>query len=181
MQIQLEQIRLEPYRWSEVLHVPPEYLEESDVLHVGEIAWQGEIRYVASGIGDSGGFRLTGSIEYDQTVRCMRCLEPVVQPVRSEIDLTIFVDAAAAAPGEYELDSDDLGVIFVDSEIFDVEPVILEQVELDVPMRTVCRDDCQGLCPECGVNRNQETCDCDTGSGDPRWSALADLKRNLDP
>ena len=181
MRIQLEQIRLEPYRWSEVLQVPPEHLEESEVLHVGEVAWQGEIRYASAGVGgQSGGFRLTGSIEYEQTVRCQRCLEPVAQPVHSDIDLTVFVEAAEVGPGEHELEASDLGVVFADSDVFDVEPVILEQMELEIPMRTVCRDDCSGLCPSCGVNRNLETCDCDTIPRDPRWSALADIKRELE-
>ena len=180
MRIQLEQIRLEPYRWSEVLQVPAEYLEDPEILHVGEVAWRGEIRYASSSMGLSGGFRLTGSIEYDQTVRCMRCLEPVSTPVESDLDLTIFLEAADVGPGERELDSSDFGVVYAESDIFDLEPVILEQLELDVPMRTVCRDDCQGLCPVCGGNRNLEPCDCDTGRGDPRWSALADLKHELE-
>lgn len=174
MRIQLEQIRLEPYRWSEVLHIPAERLDNSEILHLGEVAWQGEIRYAAPG------FRLTGSIEYEQTVQCMRCLEPVSMPLRSELDLTIFIDAEDVGPGEHELDSSDLGVVYSDSELFDVEPVLFEQLQLNVPMGTVCRDDCQGLCPFCGRNRNLEECECGGDPTDPRWAELVRLRGELD-
>ena len=180
MRIQLEQVRLEPLSWSEALQVPAEYLEDSEILSVGDVAWQGEIRYAPADIGRSGGFRLRGTIEYEQTVPCMRCLEPVVIPVESEIDLTLFVDGAEVGPGEHQLEASDLGVVFLDSEVFDLEPVILEQLELDVPMRVLCRENCQGLCPVCGANRNEQACDCDPGPGDPRWAVLADFKRDLE-
>jgi uncharacterized protein len=185
MRIQLEQVRLEPHRWSEALRVPAESLEDSEILHVGEVAWQGELRFASldfDGVpegGLSGGFRLRGTIEYEQTVQCQRCLEPVVLPVRSEIDLTLLVDPAEVGPGEHRLEEGDLGVVYLDSDVFDLEPVILEQLELDHPMRVLCREDCRGLCPVCGANRNVETCDCAPAPDDPRWAALAHLKRDL--
>lgn len=174
MRVQLEQIRLEPYRWSEVLHVPAERLDNPEILNLGEVAWQGEIRYTIPG------FRLSGSIEYEQTVRCMRCLEPVARRVKSDLDLTIFLEAAEVTPGEHELEANDLGVVYTESEVFDVEPMILEQMELDTPMRTLCRDDCRGLCPVCGHNRNLEPCGCDVEPTDPRWGELARLKNEMD-
>ncbi len=46
---------------------------------------------------------------------------------------------------------------------------------LDLPVAPLCRDDCAGLCPSCGIDRNQSTCDCDMTIPDPRWDALREL------
>ena len=97
-----------------------------------------------------------------------------------EIDLTIFREGAYVGPGEHELETSDLGLVYTDSDVFDLEPVIWEQLELDLPMHALCREDCQGLCPICGGNRNVAPCDCDPVPSDPRWSALENLKRELD-
>lgn len=170
MRIQLEQIRLEPYRWSEVLHLPAERIDNSEIVDLGEIAWQGEIRYVVPA------FRLTATLQYEQTVRCMRCLEPVTLPERSELELTIHEEGADVGPGEHQLEASDLGVIYVDSDVFDLEPVLLEQLELNAPMRVLCREDCRGLCPSCGQNLNEGECDCEPPRADPRWAALERLR-----
>ena len=53
-----------------------------------------------------------------------------------------------------------------------LEDVAKEQVLLSLPMRSICRPDCKGLCPQCGVNRNREACSCSQPTGDPRWAAL---------
>jgi uncharacterized protein len=57
--------------------------------------------------------------------------------------------------------------------------VLREQVLLSLPARTLCQPDCKGLCPRCGVNRNETACSCDTGPSDPRWEALAGLSSRI--
>ena len=56
-----------------------------------------------------------------------------------------------------------------------LEDAIREQVLLALPGRTLCREDCQGLCPHCGANRNSTPCQCEESHTDPRWNALAGL------
>jgi uncharacterized protein len=51
-----------------------------------------------------------------------------------------------------------------------------EQFYLALPMKPLCREDCKGLCPICGVNRNRETCSCRSEWVDPRMEALRKLK-----
>ena len=174
MRVELEQVRLEPFRWSEVRTLPAAQLEDSDVLELGEVTWQGEIRYEAPG------FRLTGSVASDLTAECTRCLKPVEIPVESEIDLLIFVGEGETAPGEHELEEEDLGVLFLDDEVLDLDALLFEQLELEVPMRVVCREDCRGLCPVCGADRNEMECDCETGEIDPRWGELMKFRRDLE-
>jgi uncharacterized protein len=56
-----------------------------------------------------------------------------------------------------------------------LEDVLREQVLLSLPARTLCRQDCKGLCPRCGQNLNSDVCTCDAAPVDPRWAALSDL------
>lgn len=174
MRVELEQVRLKPYRWSEVRTIPAEQLDESDVIALGEIAWQGEIRYAEPG------FRLTASLSYDQTVACKRCLKPVTVPVESRVELLLLVSEGEAAPGEYELEEEDLEVVYLDDEVVDLDALLMQQLELDVPMHVLCREDCRGLCPVCGVDRNEVECDCDTREVDPRWAELMRFRRDVE-
>jgi uncharacterized protein len=58
-----------------------------------------------------------------------------------------------------------------------LEDVLREQVLLAVPLRSLCREDCKGLCPCCGKNLNIDTCSCAAQVPDPRWAALEDIKK----
>ena len=58
--------------------------------------------------------------------------------------------------------------------------MVREYVLLDLPDLPLCKDDCAGICPNCGIDRNVGTCDCDTPVTDPRWSALENLKLDED-
>jgi uncharacterized protein len=58
-----------------------------------------------------------------------------------------------------------------------LEDVLREQVLLSLPVRTLCKPDCKGLCPHCGVNRNSQACNC--AGDDPRWEALAGLRDRI--
>jgi len=60
-----------------------------------------------------------------------------------------------------------------------LEDVLREQVLLSLPVRTLCKPDCKGLCPRCGQNRNSQECSCDVGPSDPRWEALAGLRGRI--
>jgi len=56
---------------------------------------------------------------------------------------------------------------------------VREQVFLSLPARSLCGEDCKGLCPRCGKNLNSESCNCDAAPADPRWSALSDLASRM--
>ena len=66
-----------------------------------------------------------------------------------------------------------------DRDELDLEPLARDAVLLELPLAPLCREDCAGLCPTCGANRNNETCDC-APAADPRWAAL-DALRDEDP
>ncbi|HKJ02985.1 MAG TPA: DUF177 domain-containing protein, partial [Longimicrobiales bacterium] len=58
----------------------------------------------------------------------------------------------------------------------DLSDSVREEILLAVDLFVVCDPECRGLCPQCGVNRNVETCSCTTDESDPRWDALRALK-----
>jgi uncharacterized protein len=66
-----------------------------------------------------------------------------------------------------------------DGKAIDVDEIVKEQILLEVPARTLCREDCKGICPECGIDRNTGECDCTPKEIDPRWAALKSF-RNTD-
>jgi len=170
MRIDLGQVRQQPFSWQETVAVDAAGLGRDEVLALGPVAWQGRVTYAEPD------FYLRARLDYEQTLACHRCLEPVVEPVSTEVELMLEVEGGQPMGGEHELGEDDLGVVQVDGEIFDPAPLLREQLLLAVPMKPLCRDDCKGLCPHCGADRNEGTCGCKDDWVDPRWAALAKLK-----
>ncbi len=170
MKIRLDKIGAEPFRWRETVEIPAGDLERAEVLELSAIQWSGQVRV------DSPGFRLEAALIYSQTVACDRCLTPIVQDVESEIGLLVIADAPQPTEEEVELTTEDLEILFLEGEELDAQRILVEQLQLNVPMRTLCKEDCRGLCPRCGANRNLESCTCEVSEVDPRWEALRGLK-----
>ena len=63
----------------------------------------------------------------------------------------------------------------LDDDVIDLEPLVRDALLLELPAVPLCRADCPGLCPSCGIDRNVTTCDCTTDELDPRWAALRSL------
>jgi uncharacterized protein len=69
----------------------------------------------------------------------------------------------------------DSGLLMPETGIIDLAPVLREYFLLEIPISPLCRPDCKGLCPICGNNLNESTCNHDDESGDPRFSSLKKL------
>ena len=117
-----------------------------------------------------------GTINAAVLIDCTRCLEPVARDFDIIFD-DVFVDPSdEPAEAEIILDPDSLDEsVAIDGKI-DLAEVVREQIILALPDQVYCRDDCKGLCPECGSNRNLIDCRCTEEEIDPRWSALKKLK-----
>jgi uncharacterized protein len=132
-------------------------------------------------------FRLVGSVKTSLELACSRCLEPFGMPVDREFDLR-FLPAGASEPGrgddddELEVEEDDVSITFYRDEQIDLNELLREQFYLALPMKPLCADGCQGICPQCGANRNTTTCDCQPHWEDPRLAGLKTLltKKNDD-
>ena len=170
MKIRLDKIGAEPYRWQESVEIAASSLERTELLDLGLISWSGTVAI------DDPGFRLQAKLAYEQTLVCDRCLAPIVQRLENDVALLVMPNATQPTDEEIELSSEDLESLYLEGEELDLQRILIEQLQLNVPMRAICKDDCRGLCPECGVNRNLEACTCETGTTDPRWEALRSLQ-----
>ena len=108
---------------------------------------------------------------------CGRCLESF--PARVDATVDVRLVPRPATKDNVELGADDLDVDFYDNDELDVTRVVANEATLALPMKALCREDCRGLCPVCGANRNVAPCTCDTRPPDPRLVALRDLASRL--
>lgn len=174
MKIRLHEIGDEPYTWDVDERVPATALDRDELLELSPIAWSGRIDRLDPG------YLLRARLTYEQTLACQRCLGKVTEPVDEEVELLLLPHEAGAEEEERELEEKDLGVVVVDDDELDLQPILLEQLQLNVPMRPLCREECAGLCPTCGADLNQGRCDCVRETVDPRWAGLAAIRDRLD-
>lgn len=118
---------------------------------------------------------VNGHIRTRAAVECDRCLKQVELPVDADFELEYVTGQTYASTAAAELTENDLSVSVFDGETIDVDEIVKEQILLAVPTRTLCRPDCKGICPECGIDKNTGDCDCETKDVDPRWAALKNL------
>jgi uncharacterized protein len=118
------------------------------------------------------GILVNAELEAQVTLACGRCL--AVQRRHLDVDVAeLFVDPARQEDGE----EDDPGYELIDDlTALDLSTLARDALLIDLPVRVLCRDDCLGLCPTCGADRNQVDCGHQAGDDpDPRWSRLLDL------
>ena len=153
-----------------------------EVKQIGSLATSGRAELIREHHGGHAAvddIRLVGKLDGRVQVSCARCLEPVEIPVSREFDLLYRPAVAEKASDEVAIHEADTEIGYYSGEGMDLEDSLREQILLAVPIKTLCRFDCKGLCPSCGANRNQQLCDCDQHRPDPRWQALGDLKSKL--
>lgn len=122
---------------------------------------------------------VTGSFQATARLQCSRCLEPLVMRVGPDVDLHLV--PAPSAHEKVELGPDDLELDFYRDDTLDLSRLLRSEMDLALPMKPLCRPDCRGLCPVCGVNRNTGSCGCEVRGVDPRLAPLEALRRQFRP
>jgi len=108
-------------------------------------------------------------------VECDRCLKLIELPVDSSFKIEYVTQEDYQAQQAVELTEDDLDLTVFDGEVIDIDALVTEEILLAVPDHILCKDDCKGICPQCGRDRNSVACGCETAEVDPRWSGLKEL------
>lgn len=106
---------------------------------------------------------LTGQIDIDSDPVCHRCVEPFHRQVSIPLNINLAPYQEPESPAEEEeseLDQDDLNFSFYRDDEIDLSLIVHEQILLETPIRYLCKEDCKGLCPQCGQNLNQAICAC---------------------
>ena len=127
---------------------------------------------------DKDKFRLVGHVKTELELSCSRCLEPFRFPVDADFDLRFLPASEMVTEDEREVPEADLGTSYYRDDKIDLNELLREQFYLALPMKPLCREECKGLCPQCGTNLNTGTCDCSPVWEDPRLAPLKDLRRN---
>jgi uncharacterized protein len=181
MEFKVSELEREPIDYDLEL-APGEIDFGQEAEQVGQLAAEGQAEVLHEHRGPKdivADIRLKGQFSGKFQVPCARCVEPVEIPLAAEYDL-IFRPAGAdsdAPERSITAPETEIGYYLKDSLL--LEDVLREQVLLSLPVRTLCKPDCKGLCPRCGENRNSQACTCEVGPSDPRWEALAGLRDRI--
>jgi uncharacterized protein len=170
MRVRLEDIREQPFRWHEERAVDASEVGHPDVMQLGPVDWRGTLAYTEPS------FLLSVSFSYQQTLACIRCLRPIIEPVKGQLQVVVIEEPEPAEEGEHALLEEDLSILHAPSGEIDLDELLVEQIALNVPMSQLCRPDCPGLCPKCGTDLAEGACACGTEEADPRWEALRHMR-----
>ena len=112
------------------------------------------------------GILVTGNFTAEISAECVRCLDHLIQPITTDFLELYAFDKRTTTEAE---------LIVPEDGFLDLNPVVSEYLLLAFPIKPICKIDCAGLCPVCGINHNHEECDHIVDDIDPRLSQLKDL------
>ncbi len=170
MRIDIEKLEDAGGRFSQVY--PPDELpfEENDLQLIAPVSVQGQSRRKNREV------ELGGELHTKAAVPCGRCLKPVEIPIDLKFSERFVASVSWRDEEQHELQEADLNVSVFDGEGIELDDLVKEEILLAVPGHVLCRENCQGLCPICGVDRNLKTCECEAKQIDSRWEKLKDLR-----
>lgn len=115
---------------------------------------------------------LTGSVQYSYAEQCARCLTEFENKVETKFEAVVV-----QRRDDDDNESDEIKLVTIDGCV-NLDETIKQLVYLSMPMKSVCKADCKGLCPTCGVNLNIEECKCQNKITDPRFEKLKNLLKD---
>ncbi|MGC2197941.1 MAG: DUF177 domain-containing protein [Terriglobales bacterium] len=182
MFIEIAELELHPIDYQE--EFPPDAIDlGEDVRQLTLLKTSGRAQLVEEHHGKRNvikDIRLNGELATRLELPCARCIEPVVEDVTRKFDLLYRPLGTDAGHEELSVTVAEAEVGYYQGEGLLLEDALREQVLLAIPLKVVCREDCKGLCPSCGKNRNTDPCSCVQPFADPRWSALKEIREKLD-
>jgi uncharacterized protein len=124
---------------------------------------------VAGSITNTAGYmRLSLTFTVDYQTQCARCLSPISGVFTRSLEKTASARELLGDLNEYKLDD----YAIIEDGFLDMDKHLIEELEVEFPMRHLCREDCRGLCQRCGANLNEEECNCGKDEIDPRLEPL---------
>jgi uncharacterized protein len=117
---------------------------------------------------------LSGTIRGELIGQCARCVEDY--PLTLAREFSVILKPQRTLDRDLELNHEELEASFYSGEMIDLSALVREQTLLALPSQPLCREDCHGLCAQCGVNLNLESCTCQPAWRDPRLAVLSTLR-----
>lgn len=162
LQVDLEAVSQGPVTVSAVVPADDPLFDTVDARLDDAVRVSG--RLTAAG---AGRYYWRGAIDTRVRAQCRRCLADVRPELHAAVDVMFTEEADTDDPSVYVLPER--------ARLLDLSEAVREELVLAVPEFVLCREECRGLCPRCGTDRNTKRCDC-TPAADPRWAALEALK-----
>jgi uncharacterized protein len=165
-----------PQSYHRTFEIPAAELERDEIAGAGPVTIDAHAE-----TGDRAGiYKVDGSVAFTADFQCARCLEPYPIANSSSFHLTFAPRPEASEENEeIEVGPDELDVEFYSERSIPLKQLAAEQIQLSIPMKPLCDESCLGLCPQCGANRNRESCSCEASVVDERWGALQDIREQL--
>lgn len=173
MQFHVKDLEIRPARFDVELEPGKIDYLEAQFRQTGPLRAAGQVELATASIGE---IRVTGRLKVTMVGPCDRCLEEGETGV--EVDFTLFYrpDSSEDFGPDTAIDEGEAEIGFYEGEALELEELLREQVMLAMPMQMLCRPDCKGICPVCGQNCNEASCDCETSMVDERWAALKQIQ-----
>jgi uncharacterized protein len=170
--VSLDSVLDEPLRFESALPVAVTAIDREPLVAITPLEMAGEIVRI------EGGYALTARLVYGGQMECSRCLANYPFQQEEEFSLVLYPKRAMTEE-ELELAKEDLDALFYEDPVVELAPIAEERVQMAMPMKPLCREDCKGLCPECGNDLNLGPCAGAHDTADPRWEALRALKEKV--
>ncbi|HUJ14140.1 MAG TPA: DUF177 domain-containing protein [Thermoanaerobaculia bacterium] len=165
-----------PQSYSRTYEVSPEDIDRDELVSVSPVA----ITADAEKGNLPGEYLVDGAAKFTADLTCSRCVEPYPVASNSTFHLRFRPRPVPQQENEeLEIAPDQLDVEFYSERSVSLRDLALEQIQLSIPMKPLCDENCLGLCPQCGVNRNRESCSCESSIADERWGALHEIRQAL--
>jgi uncharacterized protein len=154
-------------------------------LRLDPVQGPGKERYPVSGVHVRG--RVVpreGAADFEAHLRarvdvpCSRCLVAVPWDIAGDVHLRLVREMPEPSGSEIGVEDEDAELFRVAEGRLVLEEVVQEQIYLELPLKPICSEECKGLCPECGADRNTTRCDCSEHVIDSRLAPLLELKKD---
>jgi uncharacterized protein len=119
-----------------------------------------------------------GHLRGELNFTCSRCLEVFMAPLTADFDLLLKIGRPPVPTQEVELDTGELDEDYFQGDELELNALLREQILLTLPLKPLCREECRGLCRQCGANLNREPCSCTTPKLHSSFAALEKLKND---
>jgi len=162
-ELELKQVRFD------VTFPPGEIPYDEELRQATPLDVEGSAELLPHTLGE---IRIRGHLKVRMRADCDRCLEPAEFPIDSNFDLFYRPAVRVDDEDEVEIDEGETEIAFYEGGGIELEDVLREYILLSMPMQRVCGEQCHGICPACGQNRNLVNCGCEAKPADDRWAAL---------
>ena len=167
-----------PQTYSGRYEFTPDELDRPEVANLGVIDLAVTVQKGPVG----GEYIAEGTAGFTADLTCSRCVEPYPFANSAPFHVRFRPRPEAFSEENAELEitnEEELDVEFYSDRVMPLRDLALEQVQLSIPMKPLCDEGCLGLCPQCGVNRSNESCKCGESVVDDRWGALLGIREEM--